>query len=843
MEQKKFDINGMTCTACASTIERQLGKLEGVESVAVNFATEQMHITYNEQSLELPSILSAVEKVGYEAIDLSQAQGSLPTGPSKADHADVMSKRLLMSLIFTLPLFYLSMGPMVNLPLPAILTGHQNLLLMAFTQLLLTIPVMIIGAQFYQVGFKTLFKGAPNMDALIALGTGAAFVYGIFVIYRLSYGFSYNDMALIDRYSHDLYFESVAVIITLITMGKYLEARAKKRTSAAIQELMALTPDEAIVLIDGQETLLSIADVQVGHLVLVKPGARIPVDGDVTSGQSTVDESMLTGESLPIDKAIGDPVIGGTINQTGQLQFTASKVGEDTTLAKIINMVENAQSTKAPIAKLADQISAYFVPAVLVISFLSFLVWTFLGYDFEFAFRIAVSILVISCPCALGLATPTAIMVATGKGAKQGTLIKSGEALERMHKTTTVVFDKTGTLTNGKVVVTDVIAYHNAEEMLTLAGSVEQASEHPLSRAVTQHVKDLGHTLSEVTGFKAIVGYGVIGQVNNKEIIIGNQGLMAQHKIVTDHVTKTINDFATLGKTAILIAYDQEVQGMIALADTIKEDALEAVSQLQAMGIEVVMLTGDHQGTAQAIGQQVGVNKIFSQVLPDEKAAIVSSLQEEGKSVMMVGDGINDAVALVTADVGLAIGNGTDVAIESADVVLMKETLMDVVTAIQLSKATIRNIRQNLFWAFIYNVIGIPIAAGLLYASFQLLLNPMIAAAAMSFSSVSVVSNALRLKGFKRKLIPLVPQNTHIEHQRKENEVTTMKKELTVEGMTCMHCVGRVEKTLAGLEGVTSVKVDLTTKLASVELNQDIADQVFETAIADQGYDVTSIRP
>lgn len=842
MEQKKFDINGMTCTACAATIERQLSKMDGVSSVAVNFATEQMHISYNEQTLQVPAIMTAIEKVGYEAVDLSQSQEVTPSISNKKDHADLMFKRLMLSLLFTLPLFYLSMGPMVNLPLPSLLSGHQNLLFMAFTQLLLTIPVMMIGAQFYQVGFKTLIKGAPNMDALIAVGTGAAFVYGIFVIYRLSYGFAYDDMAVVNQYGHDLYFESVAVIITLITMGKYLEARAKKRTSAAIQELMALTPDEAIVLIDGKEIIMPTSDVKVGYLLLVKPGGKVPVDGEVIGGQSTVDESMLTGESLPIDKSIGDRVIGGTINQTGLLQFKASKVGADTTLAKIIEMVENAQSTKAPIAKLADQISAYFVPTVLGLSLLSFILWTLLGYDFEFAFRIAVSILVISCPCALGLATPTAIMVGTGKGAKQGTLIKSGEALERMHKTSTVVFDKTGTLTNGQVVVTDVISYNNKEEMLLLAGSVEQASEHPLSKAVTHYVTNSGTTLSDVSQFKAILGHGVIGQVNKKDVLIGNEGLMHQHKIATHQVVTTINDFASKGKTAILVAYDQKLQGLIALADTVKEDALQAVSELQAMGIKVVMLTGDHEGTAQAIGQQVGVNKIYSQVLPNEKADIVASLQKDGASVMMVGDGINDAVALVTADVGLAIGNGTDVAIESADVVLMKDTLMDVVTAIQLSKATIRNIRQNLFWAFIYNVIGIPIAAGLLYPSLGLLLNPMIAAAAMSFSSVSVVSNALRLKGFKPKFNNALALNTHLEHKKKEKEVFTMKKELLVEGMSCMHCVGRVDKTLAGLEGVTSVHVDLESKLARVEVSIDIPDEVFKTALADQGYEVEAIR-
>lgn len=844
MDHKKFDINGMTCTACANTIERQLSKLEGVESVAVNYATEQMHINYHTDALTTVDIMSAVDKVGYEAIDrTSDSQpSSAKAGHGVEEHAALMLRRLILSLVFTLPVFYIAMGPMIGLPLPGILDGQQNLLFMALTQLLLTIPVMIIGAQFYQVGFKTLIKRAPNMDALIAVGTSAAFIYGIFVIYRLSYGFAYNDMAIVHKYGHDLYFESVAVIITLITLGKYLEARAKKRTSAAIQELLALTPDEAIVLIDGEETVIPLSEVKVGDTLIVKPGGKVPVDGEVISGHSTLDESMLTGESLPIDKAIGDQVIGGTLNQTGMIQFSATKVGGDTTLAKIIQMVEDAQSTKAPIAKLADEISAYFVPAVLAISFVSFIIWTLLGYDFEFAFRIAVSILVISCPCALGLATPTAIMVGTGKGAQQGTLIKSGEALELMYKVTTVVFDKTGTLTNGKVKVTDLISLDQSKDLLRLAGAVEQASEHPLSMAVKEYALEQGARLPEVLDFKAVIGHGVVGKVEGRQVLVGNERLMKLYKIDVDTSIDHIHKFAKEGKTAVFVAYDKQVQGVIALADTIKSDAITTVQQLQAMDIQVIMLTGDHKVTAQAIGSEVGVNQIFAQVLPDEKADIIEKIQADGHKVMMVGDGINDAVALTTADVGLAIGNGTDVAIESADVVLMKDDLSDVISAIQLSKATIRNIKQNLFWAFIYNIIGIPIAAGLLYPITGLLLNPMIAAAAMSFSSVSVVSNALRLKGFQPKFSDTSTMNTSIELIQMEEKEINMTKELIVEGMTCMHCVGRVEKTLSAMEGVTSVAVDLESKIATLQLEADIADDVFISTIDEQGYEVTSIN-
>lgn len=846
MDQKKFDINGMTCTACATTIERQLGKMDGVDKVAVNFATEQMHITYNEDAMNVSDIMTAVEKVGYEAIDLSSepdaAAQNKPAHSAAEEHADVMFKRLILSSIFTVPIFYIAMGPMIGIPIPPILAGQKNLLFMAFTQLLLTIPVMMIGAQFYQVGFKTLIKRAPNMDSLIAVGTGAAFIYGIFVIYRLSYGFAYNDMTIVHKYGHDLYFETVAVIITLITMGKYLEARAKKRTSAAIQELMALAPDEAILYEDGVEIVVPLTSVKTGDVVVVKPGGKVPVDGDVIFGQTAIDESMLTGESLPVDKAEGDTVIGGTINQTGIIRFTATKVGADTTLAKIIQMVEDAQSTKAPIAKLADQISAYFVPAVLGISAISFIVWTALGFDFEFAFRIAVSILVISCPCALGLATPTAIMVGTGKGAKQGTLIKSGEALERMHQVTTVVFDKTGTLTNGKVAVTDIVIDDDEERFLILSGALEKSSEHPLSKAVSNYVLEQGMTLPDATGFEAIVGHGIQGSVDGTKVFIGNERMMNRSGIdPTDYLAK-IHHYASEGKTAVMVAYDNKVQGIYVLADTVKEDSAQALSQLEAMGIRSVMLTGDHKVTAEAIGRQVGVDQIYAEVLPDEKADIVSKLQREGATVMMVGDGINDAVALVTADVGLAIGNGTDVAIESADVVLMKDQLMDVSYAIQLSKATIRNIKQNLFWAFIYNVIGIPIAAGLLYQSSGILLNPMIAAAAMSFSSVSVVTNALRLKSFKPRTYALKSTDKSIDIIETEKEEKTMKKELTVEGMSCMHCVGRVEKTLSEMDGVTSVSVDLDTKLAVVDLSADISDDAFKTAIADQGYEVTAVK-
>ena len=868
MNDKKFDINGMTCTACALTIEKQLGKMEGVKSVAVNYATEQMQVTYDEQKLDTKAIQEAVVKVGYEAIDASivEHQEDKDASSKAQKHLKYMERRLIISMIFTLPVFYLAMGPMVGLAVPAFLAGEKNILTMAFTQLLLTIPVMLVGEEFYRVGFKTLLKRAPNMDSLIAVGTSAGFIYGVFAIYRIIYGYTHGDMDLVHHYGHELYFESVAVIIALITLGKYLESRAKSKTSAAIKELMALTPDEAIILVDGIEKTVPTTQVKVHDLLVIRPGSKIPVDGIVTEGHSTVDESMLTGESLPIEKGIEDKVIAGTMNQTGSFVFKATAVGDDTALAKIIHMVEDAQGTKAPIAKLADQISGYFVPVVILISLASFGIWLLLGYEFEFAFRIGISVLVISCPCALGLATPTAIMVGTGRGAKYGTLIKSGEALELMHKVQTVVFDKTGTLTNGKIEVADLKVLDDETTLLTLAASVEKHSEHPLSQAILKYSESKGVSLKKVTDFEAVMGHGVTGTVEDVQVVIGNEKLMKDQKIDIVGHEDLINQYAKSGKTPILIAYHGKLQGVFGLADTIKPDAIRAVKQLQAMDIEVVMLTGDHQVTAEAIGHQLGVDKIYAQVLPGEKSDIVNSLKSDSRRVMMVGDGINDAVALVSADVGLAIGSGTDVAIESADVVLMKNEIMDVVTAIQLSKATIRNIKQNLFWAFIYNIIGIPIAAGVLYKGFDILLDPMIAAAAMSFSSVSVVTNALRLRGFKPNWVEDSSMKQNKEQEKSqmmhlgksqddvnlESDVINItqtkedkkmnEKILTVEGMTCMHCVGRVDKALNSIEGVEEVQVDLEAKRAVVKTSQDISNAIFEEAVETAGYEVTEVK-
>lgn len=843
MNKKSFDVKGMTCTACALSIERNLSKVDGINNVSVNYATEKMNVEYDTEKVDIQKISEEVTKVGYELVEDTPKNKRTHVEDNKGpSHEEKMKNRLIISLIFTIPIFYLAMAPMVNLPNPSFLTGEKNLLIMAITQMLLTIPVLIVGSEFYMVGFKTLIKRAPNMDSLIAVGTSAAFIYGIFVIYQLAYGFSYNDMMLVHKYSHDLYFESAAVILTLITLGKYLEAKAKGKTSEAIKKLMELAPSEALVVRNGKEITIPIEDVIEGDIVVVKPGAKIPVDGVITEGYTSIDESMLTGESIPVEKTVGSNVIGASINKSGYIKFKATKVGENTTLSQIIKLVEEAQGTKAPIAKLADTISAYFVPIVLVISLVTFGVWLILGYTFSFAFTMAISVLVISCPCALGLATPTAIMVGTGKGAQHGILIKSGEALESVHKTNTIIFDKTGTITEGIPTVTDIITNEiNEEELLKLTTSAEALSEHPLSEAIVDYGKKQDIELYDVKDFEAIVGKGIKGTINDKTIYIGNEKLMSENNILVGKFKVISDKLADEGKTPLFIGYDSSFLGIIAVADTIKENSQLAIDSIKEMGIEVYMITGDNKRTADAIGNKIHIDNVISEVLPHNKSEEVKRLQDEGKKVVMVGDGINDAVALAQADVGIAIGSGTDVAIESADIVLMRNDLLDVVSGIYLSKQTIKNIKQNLFWAFFYNVIGIPIAAGLLYVSLGLKLNPMIAAAAMSFSSVSVVLNALRLKGFDpaRKInTESNKENNNINNERIEK---TMTKKIYIEGMSCMHCVGRVDKALNALEGVTKVNVDLEQKLATVELLKDIDDEILTNAIVEQGYEVTKI--
>lgn len=744
-EHMQYDIVGMTCASCSQTIEKVINKLDGVQSASVNLATEKMVVDFNPSELSSNDIMEAVKNSGYSAKEsLSQeAQADLDK-EKKEKHIKKMWSRFWQSAVLTVPLLYIAMGEMVGLPIPEMIHPMVYSERFALLQLALTIPVLIIGRPFFIVGFRALFKGHPNMDSLVALGTSAAALYSLYGTIMVLLGDHHFAM--------NLYYESAAVILTLITLGKYFEAVSKGKTSEAIKKLMGLAPKTAIVIRDGIETEISVDDVVLGDVIVVKPGDKIPVDGIIVSGTSAVDESMLTGESIPIEKKAGDKVIGASINKNGSFQFEATKVGKDTTLSQIIKLVEDAQGSKAPIAQLADKVSGVFVPIVIVLAILSGVVWYFLGQEsWVFALTITISVLVIACPCALGLATPTAIMVGTGKGAENGVLIKSGDALETTHKIETIVFDKTGTITEGKPVVTDILVTGSLskDDFLLLAASAEKGSEHPLGEAIVLAAEEKGMTFKEIDHFVAIPGHGIEVEIEKETFILGNKKLMLEKQIDLLDFEEESNRLAKEGKTPMYIANSHELLGIIAVADTIKESSLKAIEKLHRMGLEVAMLTGDNKRTAEAIAKQVGIDRVLSEVLPEDKANEVKKLQQEGKKVAMVGDGINDAPALAQADIGIAIGSGTDVAMESADIVLMRSNLMDVPTAIELSHATIKNIKENLFWAFLYNTLGIPVAMGLLYLFGGPLLNPMIAGAAMSFSSVSVLLNSLRLKRFK----------------------------------------------------------------------------------------------
>lgn len=723
-------------------MERALKKLEGVVEVNVNLATGKANIKYDNSIVRLANIKNAIKKAGYEPLEIEVQSNIDKDRQAKENETKELWKRFIIAAIFTTPLFYISMGHMLGAPLPMIIDPHHNALNFALTQLVLTIPVMIAGRKFYTVGFKTLFKASPNMDSLIAISTTAAFVYGIYAIMEIAQG--NHNMAM------ELYFETIVVIITLILLGKYLEAVSKGKTSDAIKALMGLQPKEATVIQNGKEVKIPIDEVEVGDIIVVKPGEKIPVDGVVKDGYTSVDESMLTGESIPVEKNKGDKVTGGSINKNGSITFEATKVGKDTALAQIIKLVEDAQGSKAPIAKMADIISGYFVPIVISIAIVSGVIWYLTGQSINFALTIFIAVLVIACPCALGLATPTAIMVGTGKGAEYGVLIKGGEALETAHKIETVVFDKTGTITEGKPKVTDIVVAEgiDKQELLILSASAEKGSEHPLGEAIVKAGEEKGLGLKKVDKFLAIPGHGIEVTIEGKNMLLGNKKLMNDRNIEITLQDES-DKLATEGKTPMYVTINGNLAGIIAVADVVKESSKAAITALHKIGIEVAMITGDNRRTAEAIAKQVGIDIVLAEVLPEDKANEVKKLQAKGKKVAMVGDGVNDAPALAQADIGMAIGSGTDVAMESADIVLMRSDLMDVVTAIQLSKKTITNIKQNLFWAFGYNTLGIPVAAGVLYAFGGPLLNPMIGAAAMALSSVSVVSNALRLRGFK----------------------------------------------------------------------------------------------
>ena len=838
-------------------MEKAVNKLEGVEKAEVNLLANSMVAQFDESRLTVQDIIQAVVDAGYGA-SLPQEKGAAAApkerGSGMEGELAAMKHRLVWSFVFLIPLFYISMGHMMGAPLPSFLTGMENALAFGLTQLLLTLPILYLNDKYSQVGFTTICYGSPNMDSLIAVGSAAAVVYGVFAIYQMGYGLGHGDMALVERYHMDLYFESAGMILTLITLGKFLETRSKGKTSEAITRLMDLAPKTAHVLRDGEEVEIPGEEVRVGDKGAVRPGQSIPVDGVIVEGNSAVDESALTGESIPADKGPGDKVAAATLNKSGYFVFEASRVGEDTTLAQMIRLVEEASASKAPIAKLADKVAGVFVPVVMAIAAVTALVWFVVsGYDGTKALTAGVAVLVISCPCALGLATPVAIMVGTGKGAENGILIKSAEALEKLHTVDTVVLDKTGTLTRGEPVVTDVLPGEDMDEegLLTLAACLEAPSEHPLATAIVAESKKRKLPQARVEEFSAIHGRGVRACLKGRSFLGGNRPMMEEAGVDLGSFAQKAEELAGQGKTPLYFADETQVLGLVAVADTPKPTSAAAVAAFRKLGMDVVMLTGDNQRTADAIGKELGVTQVMAQVLPQDKERKVRELQEQGKKVAMVGDGINDAPALARADVGLAIGAGTDVAMESADIVLMKSDLLDAAAAVELSRATIRNIKENLFWAFFYNSLGIPLAAGVFYHWTQWQLNPMFAAAAMSLSSVCVVSNALRLRFFKSKFrseqgtapcegsCPLEIEENHMEEPKGE---PVMNKTMIIEGMMCTHCTGRVEKALSAIDGVDKVEMSLEGKSATLTLSKEVDNQILTDAVTEAGYEVVSIQ-
>ncbi len=850
--KQKFDVTGMTCSACSAHVEKSVCKLEGIAAVNVNLLQNSMTVEYDEAVLKTDDIIHAVESGGYGAFPQGAKQADAASEAPRnvaAEEMHSMKKRLIASFCFLVPLFYISMGHMMGAPLPAILLGDENIMIFALTQLLLTTPVLIINKKYFTVGFRSLWNRAPNMDSLIALGSSASYLYSIFAIYAMGWHLGRGNVMQAHHYGMELYFESAAMILTLITVGKYMETRSKGKTSEAISKLMDLAPKMATVLRNGNETEIPVEQVLAGDIVIVRPGQSIPVDGKLLEGFSAVDESAITGESIPVEKQPGDTVIGATVNKSGYFKMEATRVGNDTTLSQIITLVEEAGASKAPIAKLADKVSGVFVPVVICIAVLAAIVWLVLGQPFAFALSIGIAVLVISCPCALGLATPTAIMVGTGKGAEYGVLIKSAESLEIAHQINTVVLDKTGTLTEGKPVVTDVLPASGVlrNPFLRAAASLESLSEHPLAEAIVHYAKNMEIEPDTAQNLHATAGQGIEADVSGRKIFGGNLKMMQERGIALGEFAEKAETLAAEGKTPLFFAEENRLLGVLALADTLKPTSKAAVDAFHRMGVDVVMLTGDNKRTADAIAGKLGIRAV-AEVLPQDKEQEVRRLQEEGKKVAMIGDGINDAPALTRADVGIAIGAGTDVAMESADVILMKSDLMDAVTAIQLSHATIRNIKQNLFWAFFYNVLGIPLAAGVFYHALQWKLNPMFAAAAMSFSSAFVVGNALRLKLFRPEITGVpVPEQESMTENRLSNkndmnkEEINMKKVLKIEGMMCGHCTGRVEKALNEMDGVTAT-VSLEGKSADVTLSKDISDDALIKTVADAGYEVVDIQ-
>lgn len=841
LKEKQFDVGGMTCAACQANVEKCVLKLDGVKKVDVSLLSNSMKVEYDENIVNENTISLAVENIGYSA-NVKGKQGEVSGFKQEwearqkrvEDEQNKAKLRLIYSLLLLVPLMMIAMGPMIGIP---ILAGEENAMISSMSQLLLATIILFIQNHFFIHGFKALMKKAPNMDSLVAIGSLASYIYGLYSVYRMAYGFGYGNMQVVHHAMHALYFESAAMIVTLVSVGKYLESRSKSKTTDALSKLVDLAPKSATVIRDGKEILVSSSEVLQGDIVVIKPGQKIPVDGKIVSGIGYVDQSTITGESIPVEKHPGDMVISATLNQNGSFKFEALKVGDDTTLAQIIRLVDEAGNSKAPIARLADKVSGVFVPIVIAIAIVTAAVWLILGQSFEFALSNAISVLVISCPCALGLATPVAIMVGTGKAASQGILIKSAQSLETLHSIDTIVLDKTGTITSGRPSIQNIIKYKSMtdDDFLSLAASIEQGSEHPLALAILNQAKQKHLELKKVEDFEAVGGKGVVAKVEGKTYFAGNSSFIKEKGV--SFKEKDVVDLADEGKTPLIFASTSEIIGIIAVADTIRDSSKAAIQEFKQKGLHVVMLTGDNRRTANAVGKGLNIDEVISDVLPADKESVIRRLQDQNRKVMMVGDGINDAPALMRADVGVAIGKGTDIAIDSADIVLMKNSLLDVNTAIDLSVSVIRNIKMNLFWAFFYNFLGIPVAAGVFYPLFGWLLSPMLGSAAMSLSSVCVVTNALRLRFFEPKKID-IKEETIIEKE----DTKMMKKTMIVDGMMCQNCVRHAKKALESIDGVVSVNVDLDSKTAEIEMKQEIDDKILLDAVKEEGYEPLEIR-
>lgn len=839
--EKKFDVRGMTCSACVANVTKAVEKLDGVSTANVNLMTNSMKVNFDENKINDEEIIRAVEKIGYGASPAGEKIKS-QDGPVD-DRERALKNRLISSSIFMLILMYIAMGHMVHLPTPSVFHGREGAVIFAFSQFLLALPVVYINRDFYISGFKGLKNRAPNMDSLVAIGSLAALVYGIFAIYMMAYGFGQGDMELVDAYRHNLYFESSAMILTLITVGKYLEEKSKNKTRSSLAKLMDLAPKMATVIEDGKEVVKNIEDVRVGDILLVRPGESVAVDGKVIEGASSLDESAVTGESIPVQKSVGDRVISASINTTGSFKFQAEKVGEDTTISQIIKLVDEANQSKAPIAKLADEIAGVFVPAVLLIAAATFGIWMALGYGFENALNFAISVLVISCPCALGLATPVSIMVATGKSADFGLLFKNAEVLENLHKIDVIVMDKTGTITEGKPILTDIVTDLDQAEFLKIAGSLEKNSQHPLASAILNYAEEKNIGLEEITNFNSVSGRGLNGEVAGNKYLAGNLEYMLEEKIDLRGFKAKAEELSGEGKTSMYFANENEVMGIISVKDLPKKSSRDAIKLLRGMGKKIIMLTGDNEKTAEAIAEEIGVDETLAGLLPQDKNKEIDKIQKSGKKVLMIGDGINDAPSLAKADIGMAIGHGTDVAIESSDVVLMRSDLLDVVSALELSKATIKNIKENLFWAFFYNTIGIPLAAGLLFPAFGIKLSPMFAAFAMSMSSVFVVNNALRLRRFKPRGVKRSLEESNFSSKKenvdKQKDLEKSEKitRIEVEGMMCGHCGKRVADALEKTGKAKNIVA--SHENSSVEfIDQGLSSEEIKNAIEDAGYKI-----